>query len=166
MNNALEDLAAASVMPPCVTENTWQAIHRTRLDEIKAECYSWTLEKLEWLSAGDARCVRDAITYLEADAFIINSGYMKKQLARRLARLRLRPGQKARLARAIVAAIGRPGRVEMRAYGRLARTVSSADFIRALRGRCRDSNPITACRAGYLLHDLAQSAYDAKRNSA
>jgi hypothetical protein len=81
------------------------------------------------LAAGHARCVEDAIAFLEADPWFFRSGYEKQNIIRHLKRnAQLSYAQRERLARVVLGAIdghaaGVPAnqdRVEFRHYGRLA----------------------------------------------
>lgn len=165
MSSALHHLALVSTTPGTDT-NDWRKSHSTLYDQLVCECASWDKFRLQSLSLGDSVTISEATTLIVADPFVPRSGYLNKQICRRMAKLSLSSAIRGRLSSAIPQIIERPGRMELRAIGKLARMVVDVNLIRDLRAACNSRNGVVACRAGYLLHDLAQMGFEKASNDS
>ena len=97
------------------------------------------------LPRGNRAAIEDAIRFLETDPYFFRSGYLKEELLRYLARAPLDPDQESRLRDVVLARVRGPARREFRRYCRLARRLSTTDFIAQLQ-EVAEREPGTAGR--------------------
>lgn len=92
------------------------------------------------------------ISFLEADPYFRNSGYMKQEVLRLLKRGELTPPQAERLHDVILHSIARPEwRREFRHYGRLARKIDTPAFRASLQGFAENGSLRERKRAAWIL---------------
>jgi len=103
------------------------------------------------LRHGDAQGAEYAIAYIEADPWHYRSGYLKQDYARWLRRVRLTGPQSKRLQSALLSAIQKGRREDLREYVSLARRVDSKDFRRRLSALVESADEGTRYRAQRML---------------
>lgn len=103
------------------------------------------------LQAGDAVGAEYAVAYIEADPWHFHSGYLKEKLARWLRRVPLTEGHRERLRNAVVAAIQKGRREDLREYVSLGRKLDSASWRRSLTVLAKTADEETAYRAQRML---------------
>jgi hypothetical protein len=108
-------------------------------------------KEFELLRAGDPVAIEMAVRFLEANPWFFRSGYHKEKTLSLLRRCELTDDQCARLRMVILDRVqGRPVR-EMRAYGRIARKVTTPEFEAELRNITSSSNHLAARHATLVL---------------
>jgi hypothetical protein len=104
------------------------------------------------LKAGqNAAGIEYAIAYFEADPWHFHSGYLKQDLARYLRRVLLSDDQRQRLREALLGAITKGRREDLKEYVSLGRTLDSSEFRDQLRALAEDLDEGTAYRAKRML---------------
>lgn len=103
--------------------------------------------------------VEHAIAYLEVDPWHFHSGYIKEDLARILRGTHLTARHRDRLGEAIVGALQKGKREDLKEYGRLARRVDSPKLRARLAELTNSPDRATAWRATYTLQRCEMNDY-------
>lgn len=116
---------------------------------------------LERLREGSrsATDIEYAIAYLEVDPWHFHSGHIKEDLARILRRTNLKTPQLHRIGDAIVAALQKGKREDVKEYARLARRVDSPTLRARLAVLTSSADAGTAWRARYVLDRCEMNDY-------
>jgi len=113
-------------------------------------------ESYRRLCAGDATGLEAAVTFLEADPWFPNSGYVKVKLVRHIKVPMLTPSYIMRLQSVILEMVERRSGQEFRAYCKLARKVNDVGLREQLRQRADEGDFDVRRRARWVLEALAQ----------
>lgn len=103
--------------------------------------------------------IETAIAYLEIDPWHFHSGYIKEELARILRGVALKALQRHRVGEAIVAALQKGKREDLKEYARLARRVDSSKLRAQLAVLTNSADAGTAFRAKYVLERCEMNDY-------
>lgn len=122
-------------------------------------------EDYQKLCAGDAAGLEATVTFLEADPWFPNSGYVKVKLIRHIKPSMLPPEYSTRLQNVVLEMVERRNGQEFRAYCKLACKVDDAGFREQLRQRADEGNFDVRRRACWVLEALAQKDRMEKRIS-
>ena len=108
------------------------------------------------LCAGDPAGLEAAVSFLEADPWFPNSGYVKVKLIRHIKLPMLTPSDIGRLQSVVLEMVERRNGQEFRAYCKLARKVDSHDFREQLTQRADQGDFDVRRRARWVLEALVQ----------
>lgn len=103
------------------------------------------------LADNEKQTVETAICFLEADPLYFRSGYAKEKMIRRLKHCTLTGGQKKRLAKLLINAVGQIKHREYREYARLARVVDLPGVTEAMQLYIQKDERIISERAKRVL---------------
>lgn len=106
------------------------------------------------LPRGDRAVIEDAIRFLETDPYFFRSGYLKGDLLRYLGRASLDPYQEDRLRAVVLARVSGPSRREFRRYCRLARRLSTPEFVARLQELASEEPGTAARHANWVLQAI------------
>lgn len=106
------------------------------------------------LPRGLSTVIEDAIRFLETDPYFFRSGYLKGDVLRYLARAPLDAHQEARLRDVVLARVRGPSRREFRRYCRLARRLSTPEFIAQLEEVAEREPGVAARHAEWVLQAI------------
>lgn len=120
-------------------------------------------EGYQRLCAGDAIGLEAAVTFLEADPWFPNSGYVKVKLIRHIKSSMLTPEYVLRLQNVILEMVERRNGQEFRAYCKLARKVDGPELREQLARRVEQGDFDVRRRARWVLEALAQKDTMEKR---
>lgn len=112
------------------------------------------LDQVQSLKRGDAAAIECGVAYLEADPWHFRSGYLKQDIARYLRHVPLSESDKQRLRAAILAAIAKGQREDLKEYIRLARVLDTPAFRTTLQSMAKKSDEGTKWRAERMLASL------------
>jgi hypothetical protein len=104
---------------------------------------------------GHSAVLEDAIRFLETDPYFFRSGCLKGDLLRYLARAPLDAHQEARLRDVVLARIRGPSRREFRRYCRIARRLSTPEFIAQLKEVVETEPGLAARHAEWVLQAIS-----------
>lgn len=119
-------------------------------------------EDYERLKNGDARGVKMAIEFLEADPWFFRSGYIKANIARFLKRVTLSSQQVRRLEKVLLKIVDDRNTQEFRNYCRLARVIATPALVEALRERLTNEKDHCRLRAMWMLFTIEQKPMSRK----
>jgi hypothetical protein len=101
---------------------------------------AWIAELAVRLDRAEPAAIEAALTFLERDPYFFRSGYARERVARRLARVALTPGQKARARAIVVSSVDGLRHCPQPGVGRLAKAVADNPLRRELRARLHGDN--------------------------